>query len=87
MFVILIYDVEAHRTTKLLKLCRRYLNWVQNSCFEGNLSETQLKQLCSEAKKLMDLQKDSLLIYTLPYGTAMKKQVIGYERNPIDNFL
>ena len=54
MYVILVYDVDQKRTAKKLKLCRRYLSWIQNSVFEGEISEVQLKQLTSEARNLMD---------------------------------
>ena len=43
MYVILVYDVDQKRTAKMLKLCRRYLSWIQNSVFEGEISEVQLK--------------------------------------------
>ena len=39
MYVILVYDVDQKRTAKMLKLCRRYLSWIQNSVFEGEISE------------------------------------------------
>ena len=62
MYVILVYDVDQKRTAKMLKLCRRYLSWIQNSVFEGEISEVQLKQLAAEAKNIMD-EKDSLIFF------------------------
>ena len=56
MYVILVYDVDQKRTSKMLKLCRRYLSWIQNSVFEGQISEVQLKQLALEAKRVMENQ-------------------------------
>jgi CRISPR-associated protein Cas2 len=50
MYVILVYDMGQKRVGKMLKLCRRYLNWIQNSVFEGELTEVQLKELLHEAK-------------------------------------
>ena len=38
----------------MLKLCRKYLNWIQNSVFEGEISEVRLKELLSSAKKFID---------------------------------
>ena len=35
MYVIAVYDVNQKRVAKMLKLCRRYLHWIQNSVFEG----------------------------------------------------
>ena len=29
MYVILVYDFGERRVGKMLKLCRRYLNWIQ----------------------------------------------------------
>lgn len=43
MYVILVYDIDAKRVGKMLKLCRRYLNWIQNSVFEGELTDVKLK--------------------------------------------
>ncbi|MDX1905292.1 MAG: CRISPR-associated endonuclease Cas2, partial [Thermonemataceae bacterium] len=43
MYVILIYDCGEKRVTKMLKLCRQYLHWIQNSVFEGEISEVKLK--------------------------------------------
>ena len=45
MYVILIYDVAEKRVSKMLKLCRQYLCWIQNSVFEGELSEVKLREL------------------------------------------
>ena len=43
MYVLLVYDIKEKRVGKMLKLCRRYLNWIQNSVFEGEISEVKLK--------------------------------------------
>ena len=51
MYVILVYDVGEKRVGKMLKLCRRYLNWIQNSVFEGEISEVKLKELTILAKE------------------------------------
>jgi CRISPR-associated protein Cas2 len=75
------------RVAKMLKLCRRYLNWIQNSVFEGELTEIQLKKLILEAKALMQEEEDSLIIFSSRNERWLDKQVIGLERNKIDNFL
>ncbi len=53
MYVILVYDIGEKRVVKMLKLCRRYLNWIQNSVFEGEITEVKLKELKYEAKTIM----------------------------------
>ena len=76
MYVILVYDVDQKRTAKMLKLCRRYLSWIQNSVFEGEISEVQLKQLTSEARNLMD-EKDSLIFFKSRDEKWLEKEIIG----------
>ncbi len=53
MYVILVYDINQKRVGKMLKLCRKYLNWIQNSVFEGEITEVKLKELLTKAKWLM----------------------------------
>ncbi|HXL00947.1 MAG TPA: CRISPR-associated endonuclease Cas2, partial [Dysgonamonadaceae bacterium] len=64
MYVILVYDVGEKRVGKMLKLCRRYLNWIQNSVFEGEISEVKLKELTILAEKIMKTEEDSLIIFS-----------------------
>ena len=59
MFVILVYDVDQKRVAKVLKKCREYLFWVQNSVFEGELTEMKLGQLKRELKAIIDDGYDS----------------------------
>lgn len=87
MYVILVYDIEQKRVSKMLKLCRRYLNWIQNSVFEGELTEVKLKELILEAKKIMKIEADSLIIFSSRQEKWLDKQVIGKEKNEIDNLL
>lgn len=86
MYVILVYDVDQKRTSKILKLCRRYLSWIQNSVFEGEVSEVQLKQLTLEAKEIME-DKDSLIVFKSRDERWLQKEIIGDERSSVSNFL
>lgn len=87
MYVILVYDVEEKRVARALKLCRQYLNWIQNSVFEGELTEGKLKELKIRLKKIVDKKADSVLIFKLRDASAFKKEVIGLEKNPLDTIL
>jgi CRISPR-associated protein Cas2 len=87
MYVILVYDMDQKRVGKMLKLCRRYLNWIQNSVFEGELTEVKLKELILEAKEIMKIETDSLIIFSSRQEKWLEKQVIGKEKNEIDNML
>ena len=87
MYVVLVYDCGVKRVGKMLKLCRKYLTWVQNSVFEGEISGVKLKELLGEAKLIMDLEKDSVIVFKARKLKWMDKQVIGIEKNEGDVFL
>ena len=53
MYVIAVYDVDQKRCGKMLKLCRGYLHHVQNSVFEGEITEARLMELKIKAGKIM----------------------------------
>jgi len=87
MYIILVYDCGEKRVAKMLKLCRKYLNWIQNSVFEGELSEVKLKELQIKAKLIMKETEDSLIIFKSRDQKWLEKEIIGKERSSIDNFL
>ncbi len=87
MYVILVYDVGEARVGKMLKLCRRYLNWIQNSVFEGEITPVKLKELKHEATKIMKADEDSLIIFKSREERWLEKEIIGVEKNPVDTFL
>lgn len=86
MYVIVVYDIGEKRVGKMLKLCRRYLSWIQNSVLEGELSEVQLKQLKAEAKDIMQ-EEDSFIIFKSREERWLEKEVIGEERGSTDQML
>ena len=87
MYIIAVYDVEAKKTVKMLKLCRRYLHWIQNSVFEGEITEVKLKELIYESKQIMDGKTDSFIIFKNRDKNWLQKEVIGYEKSGTDQFL
>lgn len=87
MYVILVYDIGEKRVGKMLKLCRKYLNWIQNSVFEGEISEVKLKELLFTAEEIMDEETDSIIIFKSRNEKWLEKEVIGKEKNDLDNFI
>lgn len=87
MYVILVYDIGEKRVGKMLKLCREYLNWIQNSVFEGEISEVKLKELLQRAKNVMETGQDSLIIFKSRNEKWLEKQVVGKEKNELDTFI
>ena len=87
MYVILVYDCGEKRVVKMLKLCRRYLTWIQNSVFEGEITPVNLKRLKAEMKEIMDESYDSVFIFSTNQEKRLFKEVVGVERNEISDFL
>ena len=87
MYVVLVYDCGEKRVAKMLKLCRKYLNWIQNSVFEGEISDVKLKELIMLAEKIIEKNEDSIIIFKGRNQEWMEKELVGKERSPIDQFL
>ena len=72
----------------MIKKCREYLVWVQNSVFEGNLTEAQLKRLISSLLKIIkEDENDSLIIYTFETKKYVERIVLGKDKKDDINFL
>ena len=39
MYYLIVYDADISRVNKINKFLKRYLNWIQNSVFEGELND------------------------------------------------
>ena len=87
MYVVLVYDIGERRVGKMLKLCRRYLSWIQNSVFEGEITEVKLKALLLQAEEIMEKEQDSIILFKGKSQWVLNKEIIGLERCSTDNFL
>ena len=87
MYVIAVYDIGEKRVVKMLKLCRRYLNWIQNSVFEGEITEVKLEELKICSLKIMNPETDSLIIFKARQEKWLEKEIVGKELSSLDNML
>lgn len=87
MFVILVYDVGQKRVAKALKTCRKYLYWVQNSAFEGEVTEANLAKLKIELLRVIDTEKDSVIIYKFRTTKYSSFETIGIKKGGDENIL
>lgn len=86
LFVILYYDVDQKRCGKLLKICRKYLIWVQNSVFEGEITKANLERLKQEIHaKIKD--EDSVVIYCFKSMAYSKREVLGEDKKQDIKFI
>mgnify|MGYP003883356711 CR=1 FL=1 len=87
LFVILVYDIEQRRVAKALKTCRKYLYWVQNSVFEGEISEANLTKLKIELEKVINKEKDSVIIYRFRTTKYSSVETMGIKKGGEENIL
>ena len=87
MYYIAVYDVNVKRGPKLLKLFRRYLTWVQNSVFEGELTRAQFQELQAEARGLMNEEEDAVIFYELRDERYTERVTLGLDRGERSRFL
>ncbi len=87
MFVILVYDAAPKRGVKLLKFLRKYLFWVQNSVFEGEITKAKFAEVKAGIRKIINKEEDSVIYYTFTSGKNYSREVIGVERNDTDSFI
>ncbi|WP_049908923.1 CRISPR-associated endonuclease Cas2 [Halorubrum saccharovorum] len=86
MYVVLVYDMEAERTQRMLKLCRRYLTHVQNSVLEGHITEGDLSKLRNSIEDLL-ITGESVIIYELSSETLVDRTVYGEDPAEDSRFL
>jgi CRISPR-associated protein Cas2 len=80
----MVYDVNVERVTKILKIGRKYLNHVQNSVLEGELSPAQYKRLKHEIKTAINPREDSVRLYLLRTTQYMTVEKLGVPSRPGD---
>ncbi|WP_456455751.1 CRISPR-associated endonuclease Cas2 [Thermovibrio sp.] len=86
MFVIVTYDVDIKRVDKVRKILRKYLNWVQNSVFEGEITLSNLAKCKIEIRQVIS-NEDSVYFYQVKNPRLLSKEVVGVDKNLYSNFL
>ncbi len=87
MYVVVVYDVDVKRVSKVCKCLRQWLNWVQNSVFEGEVTPATLRQIKVAVSALIQEEQDSVLFYEIPSGTKWERAVMGIEKLGTGNIL
>lgn len=87
MYCIIVYDVEQKRVNKVCKFLRKYLFWIQNSVFEGELRESDLLKIKNGLAKIIDGKTDSVIIFTFERPKWIKREVIGKEKGSVSQFI
>jgi len=85
-YFIAVYDVNQKRVGKMLKLFRKYLTWIQNSVFEGELTEAQYQRLRHEANLILE-EGDGVVIYRMREERYHERHVLGEDKGRPQRFL
>lgn len=70
-----------------MKTCRKYLTHIQRSVFEGDITEGQVVLLKNELLGQVDEDQDFVIIYSLPDGVRLNRDIITNTPDPTSNFL
>ena len=87
MYVLIVYDVGVERVTKVHKCLKRFLHWRQNSVFEGELTDAQIESVKNDLHKIINNEKDSVLIYIARDAKWLKRESLGQEKSTTGNLL
>nr|WP_020220939.1 CRISPR-associated endonuclease Cas2 [Halarchaeum acidiphilum] len=81
-YAIVVYDVAAERTAKFLTYLRRYLTHVQNSVFEGELTEGQIVEVEETLESMLEVG-ESVMVYRMASEKYVERSVFGDD--PMDD--
>jgi len=77
-FYLLTYDIaDPKRLVKVAKLMEAIGERVQDSVFEAYLSQAELEKLLKKVGRVMEMEEDSLRIYSLCRACRGKIQCVG----------
>jgi CRISPR-associated protein Cas2 len=87
MYIILVYDAAPKRGAKLLKFLRQHLIWVQNSVFEGEVTDSGFEKILAGINEIINKKEDSIIYYAFDSMNYIERKVIGEKRNDISSFI
>ncbi len=87
MYVVVVYDIGVERVNKVRAFLRQYLDWIQNSVFEGALTRSALREIEKGLKEIIVPEEDSVIIYMLKDARYLKKKFIGEPKVEPSNIL
>ena len=87
MYIIIVYDVAEERVSRVRKYLKRFLNWVQNSVFEGELSVGQIERVKAGLGEIIDRSEDSIYFYVARDKKWLKKEILGQNKNLDDTII
>ncbi|NMC59717.1 MAG: CRISPR-associated endonuclease Cas2 [Candidatus Methanofastidiosa archaeon] len=87
MYIIIVYDVSVERVNKVKSYLRQHLNWVQNSVFEGEITDSKLRELKNGLSSIIIKEKDNVIIYISKSDKFLLREMIGNPKSDISNII
>jgi CRISPR-associated protein Cas2 len=85
MHVIIVYDVGVERIDAIRHILKKYLTWIQNSAFEGEITIGKLEEIRILISSVIDKEKDSIVVYSISNPAWLEKITWGREKGMTDN--
>ena len=84
MYIILVYDIKFDEKgkkilPKVYKICKEYLFHIQNSVFEGEITDANLMLLKKRLSVMIRKEYDSLIIFKSRNKKWLEKEFWGKE--------
>ena len=81
-------DKEGNKILRnVFKICKKYLVHIQDSTFEGELSDAQLLKLKNELKFYLRNDADSCIVFKSRSEKWLDKDFWGKKENKVTKFL
>ncbi len=87
MYVIITYDVGIERVNKVRIFLKQYLNWVQNSVCEGELTKSEFVKVKLGLEKIIKKDYDSVFIYRVRDKLFIEFDELGTRKSFIDKII
>ena len=92
MYVILVYDIKSDDggqkvLNRTFKTCKKYLSHIQNSVFEGELSNAQITKLQYELNAIIRKDIDSIILFKSRSERWLEKEMWGLDTDKTSNFI
>ena len=87
MYILIVYDVAQERVSKIMKICREYLDHVQNSVFEGEVGLADYVSIKKQLNKIIKKDIDSIIIFKFSRRSYYEREVIGAEKNRLTSII
>ncbi len=92
MYIILVYDIKDVENNqkvwrRTFKTCKKYLQHVQKSVFEGEIKLSQYRQLKYELEEILRCNHDSCIVYQFNNSKPDQKELLGMQIDVTDIFI